>query len=79
MRMAWPERIVLIVLTAFVILAVEIAALVAAKEFRVPGGLTAFGFIVAVFLDIWLVLRTIDRMLAGPARRKRDRVVKFSP
>ena len=77
--MAWPERIVLILLVAIIMIAAEIGALVAAKEFHASGGLVAIGFVAVVFLDIWAVFRTIDHLFAGPARRHKDRILKFSP
>jgi hypothetical protein len=73
--MAWPERIILIAVTAFAVLAAEIAIIVAAREIRVSGWLMVVFALAAVFGDIWAVLRTIDWLFAGPARRAGYRVI----
>lgn len=79
MRMAWPERIVLIVVVTLAILGAEIAVLIAAKENRVAGWIVAAIVLIALLLDLWAILRLIDWLSAGPARRKKERIVKFSP
>jgi hypothetical protein len=75
MRMAWPELIVLIVFATLFVLAAEMAAIVAAKVYQVSGWIVAPGFLAAVFLDLWGLLRLIDWAFAGPARRARQRIL----
>ena len=76
--MAWPERIVLIVLAVFVMLAVEVAVLGLIVQNHGPGLAIIGCLVVSAFLDLWAVLRMIDRLYAGPARRRRTRMT-WSP
>ena len=77
--MAWPERIVVIAFLTFVMFAGEVAALLWAKDNHAPGWFVVTFVVAAIFFDFWAVLRMIDVLFAGPARRRRDRIVKFSP
>lgn len=77
--MAWPERIVLIVFVGLIVLAAEIAVMIFCKEARISGWISVVYVLAAMLFDLWAVLRTIDHLSAGPARRRQDRIVKFSP
>lgn len=74
--MAWPERVLLIVVVGFAVVAVEIGAIIIGKEYRAPGWLALTVALAFLFFDLWVVLRTIDWLVAGPARRRGDRVVR---
>ena len=78
MRMAWPELIVLIVVAALGVLAVEIAILFSATVLA-RWWLIAAVALTAVALDVWAALRLVDWLFAGPARRRKDRIIRFSP
>jgi hypothetical protein len=75
MRIAWPELIVLIVLGALFVLGAELALLAFVMEFHAPIWLGAMLFFVMAVFDLWAVLRVIDWAFAGPARRRKQRVL----
>ncbi len=74
--MAWPERVLLIVVVGFAVVAGELVSIAMAKSYRAPGWFAATIALVFVVGDIWAVLRTIDWMCAGPARRRGDKIVR---
>lgn len=74
MRICWPELIIGIIIVAFLLFAAELAILTVILEFHAPLWLAGTMFLAMVFFDLWAVLRTIDWLMAGPARRKGWRV-----
>jgi hypothetical protein len=80
--LAWPETAVL---TMFCIEAVVLfsLAITAPAAFTTAWLINGFAitFRVGLFtcLPIWLVLRLLDWLTAGPARRKRNGVISFLP
>lgn len=79
MTLAWPERIVLIVLATLAILAVEIGFLIVCSKYIASVWLGLAYMVAAILVDLWAALRLVDWLFAGPARRKKDRIVGFSP
>jgi len=81
MRIAWPEKVV-----GF-FLAIEVMFLVLLPSLNgTPWTLTRlwattyFWFVPAYTLTpLWIVLRMLDRLAGGPARRSRYRVIGFVP
>lgn len=75
MRIAWPELIVLAVVGTLCVLGVEISIVVALKAYRVSAWVAALMAMSMVIFDLWAVLRVLDWLFAGPARRAKWRVM----
>lgn len=75
--MAWPELVVAIIVGALVVLAMEAALLNGLAGYN--RGAAFFWFMTAALLDLWAALRLIDWLAAGPARRRKWRILGFRP
>ena len=77
-KMAWPELIVLIIASALLVLAAEVLIEYAVVRSGAGGGLILLVLLMALLADLWAVLRLVDWLFAGPARRGKWRIVRFS-
>lgn len=81
MRIAWPEIVIgfLLLLELLFLGVLALTSGHAGEAAWFTGLLSLLWFPIVTLLPFWLILRFIDLVFAGPARRKGYLIVRFLP